>query len=137
MFLDVNDQLFAILTAHQHARANSSAADGLGEEAVWLHTDIGPSYYLTRSGRVLVTDAFHADAGPREASADEAVAALVLGARNLAAPQLLELLPARPARARECDRCRGARWWTLPARDVKGDEMTVICPVCSGKGWTG
>jgi hypothetical protein len=137
MRLDVNETLFGVLTAHEHARANALRAHEVEEPNVWLHTDLGPSFFLTRSGRVLVTDAFEADAPPREATIDEASAALVLGSRNLAAPQLLELLPQKPTDALQCTRCDGTRWWTLPGRDVKGNEVTIICPMCCGRGWTG
>jgi hypothetical protein len=135
MPLAVNDALFALLASHERARANPAQDDGITEDAVWLHTDMGPSYYLTRSGRVLVTDAFEPAIGPRDATEHEVSAALVVGARNLSAPQLLELLPSRPAGSTECTRCRGDRWWSI--RDVNGTEAKIICPDCSGRGWTG
>jgi hypothetical protein len=137
MLFDVSENLFRALAAHEHARANALREDEVEEPNVWLHTDLGPSFYLTRSGRILVTDAFEADTPPREATVDEASAAVVLGARNLGAPQLLRLLPPRSIGALQCTRCDGSRWATLEARDVKGNEVTIICPVCSGKGWTG
>jgi hypothetical protein len=133
----VNEDLFRVLSANDHARANALPGDDVEEPSVWLHTDLGPSFFLTRSGRILVTDAFEPDAPPREATNDEASAAMVLGARNLDAPQLLLLLPPQPAGALQCNRCDGTLWWTLDGRDVKGNEVTIICPVCSGKGWTG
>lgn len=136
MPLDLSERLFDELAAREHARANVLRADEVDEPTVWLHTDLGPSFYLTRSGRILVLDAFETNASPREATADEAAAALVLGARNLAAPRLLELLPRKPGGALQCRRCEGSRWWTMEHRDVHGKEVTIICPVCSGKGWT-
>jgi hypothetical protein len=124
-----------VLSAHDHARANALPREEINEPTVWLHTDLGPSFFLTRSGRILVTDAFEPDAPLREATTDEASAAIVLGARNLDAPQLLELLPLQPADTLPCNRCAGTRWSTLDVRDVNGIEVTIICPVCSGKGW--
>ena len=58
MLLDVNESLFSVLTAREHARANALPADEVEEPNVRLHTDVGPSFYLTRGGRILVTDAF-------------------------------------------------------------------------------
>jgi hypothetical protein len=135
MTLVVNESLFALLATHERARADPAAGNGIEEEAVWLHTDMGPSFYLTRSGRILVTDAFKPEAAPRDATEHESSAALVLGARNLAAPQLLDLLPARPSSAGDCSRCQGTRWWSFS--DVNSVEAKSICPDCSGRGWTG
>jgi hypothetical protein len=130
--------LFLVLSTHERARANAPTPGEFVEEVVWLHTDMGPSYYLTRDGRILTTDAFEPDLEPRETSDCERSAALVLGARNLDAPQLLELLPVRPAAASDCPRCGGSRWRRLRGgtRIGGGDQpFMIICPDCSGRGW--
>jgi hypothetical protein len=40
MLLDVNENLFGVLTAHEHARANGLPVGELEEPNVWLHTDL-------------------------------------------------------------------------------------------------
>src|SRR5262245_47647258 len=120
MTLVVTESLFKLVAAHERAQANPAWKVGIREDAVWLHTDLWRSFYLTRGGRVLATDDLESEGGPREASDHETSAALVLGARNLAAPQLLDLLPSRPVAAADCSRCRGTRWW--PIRDVNGAD---------------
>jgi hypothetical protein len=58
----------------------------------------------------------------REATPEERIVALVLGARRM--PQLRQHLPIRPASAPDCDRCGGT-----------GDWRSVICLSCMGLGW--
>lgn len=65
--------------------------------ALWLHTDLGPVYYLTRDGRVLSEDVI-LETPIEEAPYRAALSALILGARHLGAPELLSLLPCRSAR---------------------------------------
>jgi hypothetical protein len=132
MPLDLSAALFDLLVARQGMNAPSAAE--VGEEAVWLHTDFITSFYLTRRGRMLVTDSFEPDTPAREATDAETTSALVVAARKV--PQLIDLLPPRPADAPDCGKCEGTRWWTLPARDVNGKEIKIICPDCAGKGWT-
>jgi hypothetical protein len=122
------DNLFSVLLTHQVARANAPAPGTFDEEVVWLCTDLWTSYYLTRDWRIFTTDAIEPSARPRIASARGHSGALVLGARNLDAPQLLSLLPPRPASARDCRRCGGERWSSL------GQSGKQICSDCNGKG---
>jgi hypothetical protein len=130
--LDVSPALFDLLAARQDNHA-PNVTDHLEDEVVWLHTDFSTSFYLTRRGRMLVTDVFEPDAHARAATDAETTSALVLAGRSV--PQLMDLLPPRPATAVDCGKCRASRWWTLPARDVNGEEIKVICPDCAGKGW--
>jgi hypothetical protein len=106
-------------------------------EAVWLHTDMGPSSYLLRDGRVVVINAFEPDAPPRLAEEDEAVSVFVCAADNLSCPEILQALPARPAQASECTQCRGTRWWQLPGQWSGPSKGVIVCPLCAGRGWTG
>jgi hypothetical protein len=131
MRLDVDGTLFDLIAAGQGPNAPKEGE--LEEPAVWLQTDFSTSFYLTRGGRILVTDAFEPDVRAREATEGETWSALILGARRF--PQLLDLLPSRPADALDCGKCQGTRWWTMPARDLNGKEIRIICPDCSGKGW--
>lgn len=98
--------------------------------ALWLHTDMGPSFYLTREGAVLLTDDFD-NLPPRQATPDERGAGLVLGARNLKCDALLNLLPPMPNNAVRCLRCQGKHW----ARLHLDLDMLVMCVDCSGRGW--
>src|SRR4051812_23521088 len=85
-------------------------------EAFLLYPGLGPALYLLEDGRVLVDargwEGVYRDGvmkeGPiREASDDEAVGALVVGARETGIAALLSLLPPAPARASPCPRCAG------------------------------
>ena len=134
MLIEIAASTFDRLVEHPHARANAIDPHEIGATAVWLHTDMGPSYFLTRDGRILVTDAFEPSAGARSATDDECVMALVLGARNLSAPELLFLLPQQPASASTCLECSGTRWSRLPIKATDGSDVVVICLVCSGRG---
>lgn len=95
-------------------------------DLVWLHTDVGPSYYLDGEWRVWSVDAAFPDAPPVELFGRERTAALVLGARNLSCDALL---PPRSPGAIDCPRCAGARF-------IRLDPVELVCPECSGLGWT-
>jgi hypothetical protein len=130
--MDIPAGLFDRLLARQESRAIPPEVASFGD-AVWLHTDMGPSSYLLRDGRMIVTDAFEPNAPPRFAGEDEITSVLVCGARNLSTPELLDLVP-RPTDASDCTQCRGTRWWRLPIKVVSGDGI-IVCPKCSGRGW--
>lgn len=130
--MNIDSAVFERLRAHERARANRPSPNEIEEDSVWLHTDLGPSYFVNRDGRVLVIDATEPDAGVRPADANETTAALVLGVRNLTAPELFDLIPSAPSGSTRCARCDGTRWWSLPEKDFQ-----IICPDCSGRGWTG
>jgi hypothetical protein len=102
---------------------------------VWLHTDMGPSFYLAADGRILVDDVI-LQTPLEEADRRGAIGALILGARNLQSPELLSLLPPRSANAKDCVRCTGSGWWALPG-DTKPPGAKILCPDCSGLGWVG
>ncbi len=130
MVASLENHLFNSLLARQEARGNSPLEPELAG-TIWLHTDLGPSFYLTRDGSMFVTDAF-GDSPPRPANPDEVCAGLVLGARNLDCVALLDLLPAPPNNAVVCTRCRGERW----ARLHPDLDRLVICVDCAGRGWS-
>lgn len=99
-----------------------------------LDPGLGPAYYLTADGRVLV-DGSGWDGTPlREADDDEATAAVVVGAKKTGVRELLALLPERPSGAANCEKCGGARWMSL-GQDVSGQPVSVICVECRGRGW--
>lgn len=101
------------------------------EDAFLLDPGMGPMTYLTADGRVLEDyrtwfgDAVH------EASFDEAIARLVVGARKTALPMLLQLIPTCPDDGSPCSRCDGERW-DIPARE---HGLETVCGLCRGRGW--
>jgi hypothetical protein len=103
-------------------------------DAFCLDPGLGPAYFLTVGGRVLV-DATCWDGTPiREASDAESLAAIVVGARKTGLAKLLDLLPRAPDGAPTCDRCGGDRYAPLVAGHP--ESATFVCPDCHGVGWT-
>jgi hypothetical protein len=124
-------ETFARLLSRQEMRGYTDDVTRV-HPLVWPHTDLGPSYYFRYDGRVLVDDPT-LDRSLGEATPHEAITALILGSRNLGAPELLELLPSRPANASDCSRCSGSGWWTL--LDIHQKPFEIVCPDCHGLGW--
>jgi hypothetical protein len=134
--ISIPSSLFDRLRAQQGGGDAPSGVASFGE-AVWLHTDMGPSSYWLGDGREVVIDAFEPDAPPRLAAENEAVSAFVCAAKNLSCPEILESLPARPPEATECPQCHGTRWWQLPGQWSGPGKGIIVCPRCAGRGWTG
>lgn len=128
-------QLFDSLKGRQGADDIPPEIASLGE-AIWLHTDLGPSSYLLRDGRTFVIDAVGPEVPPRLAADDEVVAVFVCAARNLSCPEILEALPPRPSSAMNCVHCSGTRWWQPPGKWSGPGKVSIVCPQCSGRGWT-
>jgi hypothetical protein len=111
-------------------RINPPVAAWLRESGgIYLYGTIGSEAILLPSGAVRMS---RADQWPesdvqteREATTEERIAALVLGAEKW--PQIAELLPARPTDAVDCSACRGAGMIPRPGG--------VICSKCHGLGW--
>ena len=135
MRLDVPAELFDRLQAAQRTQGGWTHADLPEPGAVWMHTDMGPSFFLTRDGRVLEVDPFDGDR-LRELAPPETWPAIVAGAKTLACPDLLALLPPKPPGAPTCERCAGAHWGDLAA-DIREphDPIIVVCIPCGGLGW--
>ncbi len=87
-------------------------------DAIWLHTDMGPVFYLTRDGRVLSEDVI-LETPIEEVPYGAASSALIMGAKHLDATELVSLLPERPADVPDCARCAGTGRWTLPGETAK------------------
>jgi hypothetical protein len=97
-----------------------------GHESFTIYPGRGPSCHLTADGRVFI-DAEDWDGTPiREARDEEALAALVVGAKSTRIRELLDLLPSPPPDARPCATCHGSRF------SVHG----ILCFTCWGLGWT-
>jgi hypothetical protein len=103
-----------------------------------LYGTIGSSGYLLPDGRVWMEfedERLESDTiTSREATPEERIIALVLGARHM--PHLRQLLPVRPSSATDCERCGGTgHWFPDATRGVKDADAWVICPTCMGLGW--
>ena len=111
-------------------RINPPVAAWLREsDGIYLYGTIGSEALLLRTGAVRIS---RADQWPesdvqteRDATVDERIASLVLGAEKW--PQIAELLPLRPADATNCRECRGAGMIPRPGG--------VICFTCHGLRW--
>jgi hypothetical protein len=120
MRVDVPAQLFELLVQRQ---VECQYVDDVTRcaGAVWLHTDMGPSFYLMRDGRILMDDALD-DIGLREAPPAETYAGIVAGAHTIRSPELLLLLPQRPPTASVCATCRGSHWSPIDEVEERGPE---------------
>jgi hypothetical protein len=101
-------------------------------EAFLLYPGLGPEIYLLADGRVILDERAFFGTEVHEASVDEAVAAIVVGAEQTGIAGLLELIPSAPSDAVRCRRCAGSRWWRIGLDEI----AKVICPGCLGRGWT-
>lgn len=132
--LALSGALIAKLRAFRAARRVPVDQVERDYDAVMLFGGMGPPGYLTMTGRILIgPDEFWGEPVVRDAkNDDEVIAMLVVGAKQTAIAELLDLTPAKPDDAVECPLCRGSRWWLLPGT-VKGGP--IICVLCSGRGW--
>jgi len=114
------------------ARRASRPLDGVerAHDAFCLDPGLGPAFFLTSDGRVLVDGTCWDDTPLREASEAEAFASIVVGARKTGVVALLDLLPRPPEGAPPCARCQGSRY-TPPV----GYLGSFVCPQCHGVGW--
>jgi hypothetical protein len=99
-------------------------------DAFLLEPGMGPMLYLTAEGRVLTDGRSWDGEALREATEDEAIAALVIGADKTGITELLSLLPDRPSDGHVCPMCIGKH----QAPPLPGGPM-IICLVCGGRGW--
>ena len=107
-----------------------------GEEFVLIDPGLGATTYLSLTGYV----ALHDDAIWDEYTEPtiitelrEFAASIVVGAKKIKMPELLELLPQKPPNGQLCLTCDGTRLWKNHA--PTGLKDAVICPECAGLGW--
>ena len=100
-------------------------------DAFLLDPGMGPLMFLTADGRVLRDGRTWDGETLREATDDEAISALVVGAKKTGIAGLLELIPSCPSEGSQCANCQGRRMAEL----VPGAGFEVICTRCSGRGW--
>lgn len=122
------------------ARAATSFVDGMdtlqrevedAEDAFLLDPGMGPMTYLTSDGRVLEDHRSWDGEALREAMLDEAIAALVVGAKKTGITDLLSLVPTCPDDGSRCTRCEGERW----DKPLREHGLEIICGLCRGRGW--
>lgn len=103
------------------------------EEVIHLYLGLGPARFLTFDGRVLVDNYDWDGTGAYEVSEPKkACVAVVHAAASLGFPDLLRVLPERPAHAVDCPRCGGSGWLCRSANGRSG----VVCEEhCGGLGW--
>ena len=105
------------------------------EDAVVMTLGLGAARYLTFDGRVIIHD-YMEDEPPREAKdATEMYSAVVVGAKQRNAPELLSLLPSRPEAAVDCAACENSGWLVFGADAPQ--PLEIICSECGGVGWKG
>jgi hypothetical protein len=105
------------------------------QNAFLLEPGLGPGAYLTNDGRVLIDGRYWDQSELREATDDEAIAALVVGAFKTGISELLALLPTTPHHAVVCETCAGSRWVRAGTDVLTGEPGQMLCYKCRGRGW--
>lgn len=100
-------------------------------DAFLIEESMGPMFFLTAEGRVLVDGRAWDGEGLREATDSEAIGTLTLAAKSTNVDALLDLIPKAPNNATECPVCGGTRW----AEPVPGFRHKMVCVLCVGRGW--
>jgi hypothetical protein len=132
MQVQLPDSTLAALRQHQ-ARTGWIDEVTSSQDAFLLFGGMGPCLYITSAGTFLSGPDLDETFLFREAEDDEAVSALVIGAKRTGIEALLDLVPAAPPGAHLCDFCQGKRW--DPLRDTTGEWPIVVCRQCAGRGW--
>lgn len=105
------------------------------EDAFLLDPGMGPVVYLTAEGRVIMNVSFWEEGEAiREATDEEAISYLVIGALKSGVMGLLDLIPPQPADGMLCSECQGRRWHDLPP--APSHPPWWLCQTCWGKGFT-
>lgn len=100
---------------------------------VWLiDPGLGPAWYMTRQGRILVDGSYWDESPIRPATEDESIQILVAVSRKRSLPRLLTLLPSPPSNHICCNICKGERF----VDHGTNPGITLVCHVCHGRGWT-
>lgn len=114
----------------------------LRHELVTITLGMGPAMYLSLDGRVIIWN-YDDGESPCEANDPHDIAAgVALAVERWSMPELLPLLPTRPADGHECPTCGGERWLRHSAgRWVRFSEgpanaVQAVCRICCGLGWT-
>ena len=100
-------------------------------DAFLLDPGMGPMLFITADGRVLTDGRSWDGEELREATDDEAVGALVVGAKKTKIQALLALIPSASDGGLTCPMCDGRR----SAEPVAGFGHELVCLLCMGRGW--
>ncbi|MBX3245230.1 MAG: hypothetical protein KF685_12335 [Acidobacteria bacterium] len=126
-WFDISDELLPKLRQLQEQDPPEKRMES--EDAVMMFAGLGDPMYLTFDGRVLIVDMLE-DVPPREAASfQEAVSAIIIGAKKRKCPELFDLLPMRGENAADCNECDKSGWQRI------AETITIVCENCGGLGW--
>jgi hypothetical protein len=104
-------------------------------EVVCLKAGCGHAAFLGLDGRVWAENYGQGLESEVFTDARDIASVIVRWAGNIGLPELVELLPTKPADAFVCGVCGGSRW--LPTTiGVHDDGRPLCCLRCYGLGWT-
>ena len=106
------------------------------ENAILITGSFSGALYLTVDGRVIAYDIVYGDDDqvPYETTdIFEQQLALLIAADRFDVPELLDLLPSKPAATADCPLCAGTRWFRV--KDANGTPTKLVCTQCRGLGW--
>jgi hypothetical protein len=105
-------------------------------DAFMIHPGMGPMSYITADGRVLWDWRTWDGEKLSEATDEQAIGTLVVGAQYTGIAALLELIPRQPDDGSVCPMCRGSRWIELPrSPELPNSTNQIVCILCGGRGW--
>jgi hypothetical protein len=105
-------------------------------DAFLLDPGMGPMLYITSDGRILTDGRSWDDEPLREATDDEAIVAILVGAKKTGISDLIGLLPPKPSGTVTCPTCAGTRFAKIPGLKTNdGREPDFVCFKCKGRGW--
>lgn len=105
------------------------------EDVVHLFYGLGVPKFLTFDGRVLADPTEWDGTNPYEViDSKEAWSSIIVGASLFKFPELLRLLPKRPANAHNCSQCHGTG--SIKIKPTNGKQVEIVCADrCGGLGW--
>lgn len=137
MPLEIPDSLREKLVALRAKQLSSPNPDEVVVEqgVVLLDGGMGPALYIGLDGTIVIWH-YMEDESPRITDdLKDIAAALLVGAEKQGLPELLELLPQRPADGVVCELCSGSRWIQVGIKLDKRTPGRIVCVECGGVGW--
>jgi hypothetical protein len=123
------------MAQHRAGRPELVCGVFYNDEVVCLRAGGGHAAYLGTDGRIHYENYGEAK-DPRVLTDPRDVASTIVKCANdIGVPELIELLPPRPAGGEICRLCEGRRW-ELPASSGDPDGRPWCCRRCHGLGWT-
>jgi hypothetical protein len=123
------------MSEHRSGRPQLVCGVFYEEEVVCLQAGGGHAAYFGTDGRVHYEN--YGEGMDKVILNDprDVASAIVKCAGDIGMPELIDLLPARPANAFVCRLCGGTRWES-PASTGDPDGRPWCCRRCRGLGWT-